>query len=192
MNVFPPAPVVTALLFVLLGACTGRDSPDSAGGGDVPAADAGTGEPAAMDDVALSCETLPVALLRARPTRAGLRARFGEPDSIAVDVEPNRHVRDAVDSLFIVRYDGLHVAIRKPQGGDDMTESVEVSDNRFLRFPDVGIGATAATLEGTLGEPTERADDRLIYDCGMGTDEPTTFFLRDGRVTRIRIDHYVD
>ena len=106
--------------------------------------------------------------------------------------EPNRHVPGRTDSLFVVHYDGLVSSIRTPSPGRDLPFHVVVTDNRFVRHPAIGIGATAATVEAVLGAPTRRTDATLVYECGEGAEEPVTFRLEAGRVERIVIDYYVD
>lgn len=140
----------------------------------------------------LTCDMLPDSLLQAEPTRAGLLARYGSPVNITSAVEPNRHVDGAVDSLFTLSYPGLQVTIRTPAQGRDMAETVHISDNRYIRFPDVGMGAAASHVLDRLGEPWEVQGDRLVYNCGMGADQPTTFLIADAHVTAIMIEYYVD
>lgn len=140
----------------------------------------------------LSCDDLARTLLVVEPTRAALAARFGPPDSLEVATEPNRHVPGQVDSLFVAHYDGLTSAIRTPSPGRDLPFHVVVTDSRFLRYPALGIGATATAVEAALGPPTRRTPTTLVYECGEGAEEPVTFRLRDGVVERIVVDFYVD
>ena len=126
------------------------------------------------------------------PTRAAFLAEFGTPDSVTAGTEPNRHVPDAVDSLFVVYYPGLVMNIRTPQGGRDMATGVTIRDNRYLAYPDIGIATPAARVTAALGPPTFRPHDRLIYDCDAVVEQPVAFRIVDGRVARIDISYYVD
>lgn len=141
---------------------------------------------------ALSCEGLAWTILEAEPTREGLAAGFGRPDSIVVSTEPNRHVRGRIDSLFAVHYPGLVSHLRKPEGGRDMADHAVVTANRFLAHPEIGIGVPESRVTQALGEPTRRTGGSLVYECGDGAEEPVTFHLADGVVRRIEIDYYLD
>lgn len=170
-------------MLLLLPACSPGGAAPGAG---TPPHEAG----AVVERVA--CEGLELSLLAAPPTREGLRAAFGQPDSIAVTTEPNRHVENVTDSLFVVRYPGLLVSMRKPGGGNDMADHVEITDGRFVRYPWLAPGALAETVLTSLGEPTERGAASMTYDCNLGADQPVTFHMHAGRVTSVTIDYYVD
>ncbi len=148
----------------------------------------------AADEAAgtLSCEGLEREILRTETTRAAMAAAYGPPDSVDADTEPNRHIPEATDSLFVVQYPGMVVQIRRPPSGDDLTSHVSILDNRYLSEPSVGIGAPADRVMSVLGEPGSRGEDRLVYDCGPHTEQPVTFWLADGTVERIEISYYVD
>lgn len=98
----------------------------------------------------------------------------------------------AIDSLFVVHYTGLVARLRKPPDGSDLAEHVRVTETRYLRYPGLGIGARSSEIVKTLGEPTETDPAGLVYDCGMGAEQPVTFHLGDGVVESIEIDYYVD
>jgi hypothetical protein len=142
--------------------------------------------------VPLTCDDLHDEILKVPATRQAFSAEFGRPDSVISSVEPNRHVPDAVDSLFVVHYPGLVMDIRTPEGARDMAAHVRVDDNRYLAYPAIGIGATAERIEEVLGEPRERGDGYLTYQCGIGAEQPVRFSISDGRVTAIDIAYYVD
>lgn len=147
-------------------------------------------EPAAVE--AIACEDLARTILAVEPARASLRRQFGAPGSVTATTEPNRHVPDRVDSLFVVRYPGLTASLRKPGGGEDMVDAVVVTESRFLAHPAIGMGTREERVLATLGEPTRRTAESLVYDCGEHVEEPVTFHLRDGLVLRIEIDYYLD
>lgn len=133
-----------------------------------------------------------MSLIAATPTRAGLRSSFGAADSISVATEPNRHMPDVVDSLFVVHYPGLVATLRKPGGGDDMPDLVEITSARYVQPAQLAPGVTAAQVTAILGEPTAQDEGSLIYDCNLGANQPVTFHLRNGRVASISIDYYLD
>jgi hypothetical protein len=138
------------------------------------------------------CEGLEDQILVVQPTRAALHARFGAPDSVIGEAQPNRHVEGVTDSIFTVYYPGLVVNLHMPGGGTDLTVHVDVEHNRYLAFPRIGIGAAADSVMAALGPPTQREPATLIYDCGEAVEQPVRFALSDNRVRRILVDYYVD
>jgi hypothetical protein len=124
--------------------------------------------------------------------RETVAARFGPPDSTITTVEPNRHVPDAVDSIFTVFYPGLMMSLRTPRGARDMATAVTVQDNRYLAYPHIGMHTPVERVVEVLGEPGRREDDALLYDCGTAVEQPVSFRIEDGRVSRIDISYYVD
>ena len=159
---------------------------------DGPAASADTARAPSSGADTISCAGLHDRILRVPPTRAAFLSEFGTPDSVTGSSEPNRHVPDAVDSLFVVFYPGLVMNIRTPPNGRDMATGLTIRDNRYLAYPDIGMGTPAARVTATLGTPTRRRDDMLIYDCDAVVEQPVSFRIVDGRVARIEIAYYVD
>lgn len=126
-------------------------------------------------------------------TRAALRTGLGPASEESVTTEPNRHIPDAIDSLFTLQWPGLTVNVRTPPAGNDLVERVTVTDDRWLRWTDPGIGDTEARLREILGTPQERQGNVLRYACGMGpVDQPVGFVIADGAIVRIVFDFYVD
>ncbi|HUG38977.1 MAG TPA: hypothetical protein VMM12_00745 [Longimicrobiales bacterium] len=181
--------VLPAVLAALPACAPGPPPVDQAPGGD---STADSVEAAWASVQGLSCEGLAWRILKVDPTRAELAAEFGRPDSIVATTEPNRHVRGQLDSLFTVHYPGLMSILRKPEGGRDMVDHAVVTANRFLAHPQIGIDAPAARVIQALGEPTRRSPAALVYECGDGAEEPVTFHLAGGAVSRIEIDFYLD
>jgi hypothetical protein len=159
---------------------------------DGPAAGDETARSSASPADIISCAGLHDRILRVPPTRAAFLAEYGPPDSVTASIEANRHVPDAVDSLFVVFYPGLVINIRTPQAGRDMATGVTIQDNRYLAYPDIGMETPAVRVTATLGQPTRRRDDLLIYDCDTVVEQPVAFRIVDGRVDRIDISYYVD
>ena len=164
-------------------------APDSAGATDTSSA-------AADPIVALDCDTLTATLLRTAATRSALAEAYGEPDSVEVTTEPNRHIPDATDSLFVVNYPGLAVTLRTPPSARDLVSAVTVTDNRYLAYPSIGVGTREEAVVAALGEPHERTDvdgtTVLTYACGEEVEQPVIFHIRDGVVVRIEASYYVD
>lgn len=181
------------VLGTLAAACSQEKSTARIRGSDSePSAQADTAAVSASASLPNGCDDLHARILAAAPTREAFAAAFGAPDSIAAATEPNRHVPNAVDSLFTVYYPGFVMDIRAPQGGRDMATSVLVEDNRYLAYPAIGLGARAEQLEEALGPPTASREDSLTWDCGLEVAQPVTFVLGNGQVARIEISYYVD
>src|SRR5690606_36533269 len=125
-------------------------------------------------------------------TRSEIEQTLGTPDSIRFEVVPNRHVPNATDTLFALHYTDLVAGIHRPGPGGELLSSVEVSSNRHLRYPLVGISAEEA--EAALGPPDERSDSTLTYRCTtcVAGDDPVVITLANGGVERIRFSYYVD
>ena len=130
--------------------------------------------------------------LKAR-TRSALQAEAGQPLTTSVTVEPNRHVPNVQDSIFLFEYDGMSVQLRKPGPGGEMFEYVAVTDRKWLNFPFFRPGVSVENLTQAIGQPQRRAGDRLIYTCGGGeVEEPVVFVTENGAVARIVFNYYVD
>jgi hypothetical protein len=200
------AAVFSILAAASLSCGTGQPSVGSQAGsedgGDPPGGDDVPGNPGSVTgdtsgevnpgSVPATCDGLHYEILKVPATREAFAAAFGQPDSTAVATEPNRHIPGAVDSLFTVHYPGLLMDIRTPPGSRDMATHVRVTDDRYLAYPGLGMGTSAARVEEVLGEPRERAADYLRYQCGEGAEQPVTFRIAGGRVSAVEIDYYVD
>ena len=192
--------VIIAIVAATSIACA-SEVPDETRAAGIPAA----GDTAAAHDTAarspastlsLDCDTLAATLLRTGATRSALAEAYGEPDSVEVTTEPNRHMPDATDSLFVVHYPGLAVTLRAPPSARDLVSAVTVADNRYLAYPSIGMGTREEAVVAALGEPHERtARDGmtvLTYACGEEVEQPVTFLVRDDVVVRIEASYYVD
>lgn len=157
-----------------------------------PADNGGTADQQSTDLNPISCEGLETSILATESTRKALRRVYGEPDSVLFTTQPNRHVAGGVDSLFGVFYRGLTVSLRVPDRGEDLVEHVVIRDNRFLRYPRIGISASESDLVDQLGPPTWRDSSAIAYDCGTGAEQPVRFHLHSGRVDSVQVHYYVD
>lgn len=192
---------VPVLALAALAACgSGQPALDTRTGSDPAAAraDSAVGSAVAEDTAAPGgavppgCADLHYNILKVVPTRQAFSAEFGRPDSVLSSVEPNRHVPDAVDTLFTVHYPGLVMDIRTPPGGRDLATDVHLEDNRYLAYPGIGMGTTAARVREVLGEPHEQGPAFLTYQCSEEVEQPVTFRIAEGRVAAIDISYYVD
>jgi hypothetical protein len=126
-------------------------------------------------------------------TRATLEQELGPPRQTQTATGPNRHIPDGVDSIITVHYPGIVFALRKPPEGGDLLETAVVSDDRWLRWTDPGIGSSANRIIEILGAPAERSDSLYRYTCGTGiAEEPVSISIADQRVAEIVFEFYVD
>lgn len=172
------------LMGALTVACPAPEPPDP----DAP-------EPPDHTTPAVTCEDYVESGLAVRAgTREEFRAELGEPRRLESETEPNRHDPALTDTLFRLEYPGLAAWIRRPARLNDLLERVEVTDNRHLAYPELGVGAEAEAVVAALGEPDERTDARLVYACdpGPGPEEPVWFLVEDGRVDEVHFSFYVD
>lgn len=121
--------------------------------------------------------------------RRAVTAQFGRPDSVRANPIPNIHRPEQIDTVVDVFYPGIHLhyfAINATPPYDILQEA-RVSDNKYLKFPRLGIGASISEIASALGEPHERTDDTYKYSCALhvmsGAD--ITFHFAGGRVTRV-------
>jgi hypothetical protein len=145
-------------------------------------------------DVTAGCEQFAREGLKLKArSRAGLEAEAGRAAQTTVRVEPNRHVPNAQDSIFLFEYDGLSVQMRKPGPGGEMFEYVAVHKRSWLNFPYFKPGVDTSQIIKAIGQPQRREGDNLVYTCGNAeVEEPVVFETRDGAVQRIVFNYYVD
>lgn len=203
VNSPPPGQLIVnirlALTTVVMLACSGSgDTPNLRSNtpiGSVDAVSLPTVPEPPFDSASLAgltCIKLMDSVFLAPSTRAALLQTYGTPDSVNASTEPNRHVAGAIDSLFQVQYSGLTASFRKPAEGSDLITQLEATENRYLRYPSIGIGARGDRLVQVLNDASLVTDDRVEYNCGMGADEPVTFWLVRGQIRRVSKSYYVD
>lgn len=135
-------------------------------------------------------------LLPAR-SRDGLRDALGEPREIRAHPMENRHDPAVTDTLVTWNYPGVDIHLHQVgDGGPEFLSEVEVTDNRYLRYPAAGVGVARDTIRALLGPPSEMpGQDGDLYECGSceGAPEPVTFRYDDkGRVRAVLFSFYVD
>jgi hypothetical protein len=129
-----------------------------------------------------------------KESRQKVIAVLGGPDSVRSVAEANRYDPAMSDSLVVLYYPGLRLDYLVVGGKKDLLQEADVSDNRYLKYPTVGVGASAANIIIALGPPRERTGLAYSYECGrcIGADEPVIFHLAGGRVTNVEYQFYVD
>jgi hypothetical protein len=127
--------------------------------------------------------------------RQSVIAKLGRPDSTRSTAVPNRHRAALTDSIVDVFYPGLRLQyLVVGEGDSEFLEIADVWDNRYLKYPAMGVGASESAIVGALGEPGARTGDKYTYDCGrcIGGETPVHFHLASGRVTHVEYTFYVD
>jgi hypothetical protein len=129
--------------------------------------------------------------------RTAVAAQLGRPDSAVSQPAPNPHNPAQTDTVVDVFYPGLRLhywVVAANQAERDIILEIDISDNRYLKYPSVGIGANAEALVNGLGERGERTEDGYRYSCALhvmsGAD--MGFHFADGRVKWISYRYYVD
>ena len=121
--------------------------------------------------------------------RRAVAAQFGQPDSVRMQPAPNPHRPAQMDTVADVFYPGIRlhywvVGAAKPY---DILLEADISDNKYLTYPQLGIGATSGAIASALGDPPERTDESYSYSCALhvmsGAD--VTFHFAAGRVIRV-------
>ena len=118
-----------------------------------------------------------------------MAAQFGKPDSVRAQSGPNPYTPTQIDTVVDVFYLALRLQYWVMGAAQPETESLleaGISDNKYPKFPQVGIGATPDEIVRAIGEPGEHTDDTYGYTCGLhimsGAD--VTFHFAGGPVKR--------
>ena len=128
-------------------------------------------------------------------SRAQVIARLGQPDSTAARGVINRHMPSQTDSIVDLFYPGLQLTYYVVgDGKKEFLQTAMVLDNRYLKYPHLGIGTPEAAILRSLGQPGSREPGKYRYDCArcIGEESPVYFYLDRGRVQRIEYTFYVD
>jgi hypothetical protein len=128
-------------------------------------------------------------------SRVEVVAQLGQPDSMTVRSVINRHIPSQTDSIIDLFYRDLHLTYYVVGvGNKEFLQTAVVSANRYLKYPQVGIGSSETAVVGSLGYPTDREPERYRYDCVrcIGAESPVYFYFDRGKVQRIEYSFYVD
>jgi hypothetical protein len=133
--------------------------------------------------------------LLAAASRLKVAAQFGQPDSMRSRSVINRHIPSQTDSIIDLFYSGVHLTYYVVgEGKKEFLQTAVVFDNRYLKYPQVGVGTPEVAVRRMLGEPSEREPGKYRYDCArcIGEESPAYFYFDRGRVQRIEYSFYVD
>lgn len=182
--------ILTAIILgALAQACSDGQRPDRTERPDVGGADPGASPVERIYDYGLSFgESI-----------AEIEETLGAPTSADTSVEPNRHVRNAADSLFVLRYDRLTFELNRPGPVDrELLTSVALTDADRELPGGVRIGTTTRyDLTSDLGAPesTRSRRDTTILSYtppSRAADRSVEFHLVDDTLRRVRWVPYVD
>lgn len=191
------------LVGILVAACAESNSrPEHP---DRPAGDLDTGldtviEDGESDDRATSpVERIYDYGLRFGESRSEIEEALGAPLSADTSLEQNRHVRDATDSLFVLRYAGLTFELNRPGPvtGELLTSVGMTSADRELPGG-VRIGTTTRNhLTSRLGTPEStrpRGDTTILSYTppGRAAERFVEFHVAGDTLRRVRWIPYVD
>ena len=127
--------------------------------------------------------------------RKAVAAQFGRADSVRSKPAPNTHDPAQMDTVVDVFYPDLvlHYAVLGRSGGDtDILMEADIANNRYLKYPALGVGASLEDIIRALGEPHERTNNTISYTCALHimSGARVTFHLASGRVTMV--EYYYD
>jgi hypothetical protein len=119
--------------------------------------------------------------------RSAVASQIGRRDSTRSQPTPNPYTTGQIDSVVDVFYPGLrlhYIVLGTHTGETDMLLEADVSDNRYLKYPALGVGAGAEAIVSALGDPEERTSDAITYSCALHIMSGSTvhFHLESGRV----------
>ena len=129
--------------------------------------------------------------------RNALAAQLGRPDSATAHPTANPYNTAQTDSVVTVFYPGLrlhYIVLGAARGETDMLLRADVSDNRYLKYPALGVGASVGDIVSALGQPEERTNDTISYSCALHVMEGSTvyFHFEGDRVKFVEYTFYVD
>ena len=116
--------------------------------------------------------------------RKAVAAQLGVPDSAHLLPAPNPYSPAQMDTVVDVFYPGLrlhYVVLGVTKGETDILLEAEVSNNRYLKYPALGVGANVAAVVSALGQPEERTNHTYSYSCALHVmSGSTVYFHFDG------------
>ncbi len=93
---------------------------------------------------------------------------------------PNTHNPAQMDTVVDLFYPGLrlhYIVLGVTEGETDILLEADVSNNRFLKYPELGVGASVGAIISALGEPEERRNDTISYTCALHVMSGATVYF---------------
>lgn len=117
--------------------------------------------------------------------------RLGKVLREEVSSERNRHVDGQIDESRVLHFDGLVIQAYFPakNHNDLMVAAVTIAKRKWPVRHDLRVGSTWATVKEKLGDPNEETASAAKY---CGDNDCAIFSLRNGRVSKITWDLYLD
>jgi len=159
--------------------------------------------PADSDDPANQVASSPVeAFFRYGPvdlgsSRASVRERLGEPDSVRARTLTNPHDAAVTDSIFTLHYPDLAVEIyRASYDGKEMLSELVIGSDKYLRPESpVHIGSSAEETRLALGEAERTEGAERVYTCttcALSDHDVLRLEMGPAGVQRIRVHYWID
>lgn len=118
---------------------------------------------------------------------------YGEPDSISVEIAPNKHDPETKDEVHTAEYkDGKVVIYSVPHMGRNFLLEVTLTGKFWPDFLPRQIGKSSKEITGYFGEPNRVTGNDLIYYCSLEADQYLQFHMSLGRLARLEIKGWVD
>ncbi|TVP50190.1 MAG: hypothetical protein EA350_00930 [Gemmatimonadales bacterium] len=127
-------------------------------------------------------------------TGVEIRTQLGVPDDVSTRTVSNLHDPAVTDTILTWQYSDVELEIYRTADGRRLLTGALVTGNRYLTFPEIGIGSSVAEVRRLLGPPDEEGPDELEYRCGscIGPPEPAIFEVQGDRVRAVRFLFPVD
>ncbi len=103
----------------------------------------------------------------------------------------NAHVKNQIDEVRELYYDGLYIKAYFP-GGDHkrfLLQEVEITSARFRIRHGLNVGASVTELHRVLGQPDEIKGDVHSY---FGETDGVHFVIENGVITKVKWELYLD
>jgi hypothetical protein len=182
--------MILAVLVLATGACAARGSDEAAR----PDPDARQLENRALSEEARRDIFIQRGLRLGARTGVEIRTQLGIPDAVTTRPVSNVHDPEVTDTILTWQYSDVELEIYRTADGRRLLTEALVTGNRYLTFPEIGIGSTAAEVRRLLGTPDVEGPDELEYRCGncAGLPEPAIFELEGDRVRAVRFIFALD
>jgi hypothetical protein len=119
---------------------------------------------------------------------------LGSPQRMARKPIENVHYPDVIDTLVTLFYPTLTVKVYVTSQGQEYIGYVLVEDNKYLKYPSIGIGITESELFENLGMPHYQEGGLHTYVCQNceGAEESVIFHTVNGTIQKIEFVYYID
>lgn len=115
----------------------------------------------------------------------------GKVQREVVSTVKNAHVKNQIDEVRELYYDGLYIKAYFPAGDLKrfLLQEVQITNPRFGVKHGLNVGASVAELKAVLGEPDEIKGDVYSYS---GETDTVRFVIHNGVITKVKWELYLD